>query len=241
MLRLYNQDCLEFLASDTYSAYGTIIMDPPDNLGLGYDGYHDRKEIHDYYYWLRSLIRASVGRCDTLWISVYWEHEPFVKYILWDYYKHSHEMRTFIWSFNFGQYTESDFVSGYRPIIRLRRKGVKSTFDGIKVPSVRSEIGDTRTVNTLRVPSDVWNYPRITGNHSERCSWHPTQHPNMVYSNMILSSGGKVLDLFGGTGTAFRVCNNRIDCDTVEQSKAYCDQIIKAFSMKEGLGFWYKE
>jgi DNA modification methylase len=84
-----------------------------------------------------------------------------------------------------------------------------------------------------RIPDDVWEFPRVTGNSKERRSWHPTQHPVAVYARILRLStepGDTIVDLFGGTGTLFRANNGYGEADrrnavAVEISKAYCDRI----------------
>lgn len=78
-------------------------------------------------------------------------------------------------------------------------------------------------------PGDVLDFPRVTGNSSQRCDWHPTQlHEDLVARCIKLSTkeGGRVLDPFGGTGTTLRVCKkiNR-SCTLIELDPFYCEKI----------------
>lgn len=74
--------------------------------------------------------------------------------------------------------------------------------------------------------SGVLDAPRVTGNSGERRRWHPTQHPERLMERILLSSGGPVLDLFGGTGTTLRVAKRLgLDCDIVELDAGYCAAI----------------
>jgi hypothetical protein len=226
---ILNVDCLEYLR-ECRSYYRTIFADPPDNLGLSYAGYLDKRT--DYYEWLESILLYGLNISEVFWLSYYWEHDIEIKYRVRSLLKKVYPSRvckTFIWHFGFGQYTESDFGSGYRPILRISKPNVKWNFEGIRVPSYRMENNDTRCANLSgKVPDDVWSFSRIMGNHPERQEWHPTQHPMALCSRIAICSGGPVLDLFAGTGTMNRACKALgIPCTGLEISKTYYERLIR--------------
>lgn len=49
---LVNDDCLNYMKG---LKANSMFMDPPDNLGLLYDSYDDRKPIGQYLNWLESV------------------------------------------------------------------------------------------------------------------------------------------------------------------------------------------
>lgn len=206
MSRIIHGDCMEAL--NLLPKAKMIFADPPDNLGLKYDEYRDKRP--DYYQWLELLILKSLQKCDVFWLSYYWEHDLEIKYAVRQILKHRHpswSAKTFIWRYTFGQYRETDCASGYRYILRLTAPSCTLYPDAIRVASARMEIGDARAAGP-RVPDDVWDIPRVTGNSAERRSWHPTQHPEALMERIILFStvaGDSILDLFNGTGTTLRV------------------------------------
>ena len=216
-----------------------IIMDPPDNLGLAYDGYIDKRE--DYYDWLQRIIADAMGRSPILWVSYYHHHDFEIKHRLHPI-KDLWDVRTFVWTYTFGQNRDSDCGSGYRPLLRIARKGFPYDCESIKIPSWRSENGDHRAAPGGRVPLDVWDFPRVTGNSPERQAWHPTQHPEALYLRMLRMSGAlrggpfRAVDLFGGTGTLLRACkalrfrNPAISAFVIEQSAEYCKAIASQSS-----------
>ncbi len=233
MIKLINAEALEFLR-DCEDDYDMIFMDPPDNIGLNYGEVGDNRS--DYYNWLEHLILKSMFLSKVVWISYYHKHDLKIKAMVnWiiNTIKPSWEARTFIWRFTFGQYRETDCGSGYRPILRLACPGVK--WNCPRVVSKRMLLGDKRAAG-LRVPDDVWEFPRIVGNSVERRSWIQTQHPEALIERIVRMSLGlspcvtssKVLELFTGSGTMIRTvkrlnCNNfDIDLETVELSKEYC-------------------
>lgn len=229
MIRLFNQDARVFI-EDCEDEYDCIFMDPPDNIGLKYHGVLDKKD--DYYGWLEHLIMESMLKCKVLWISYYWKHDIEIKYlvrrILHNYHP-SWTVKNFIWKFNFGQHCYTDCGSGYRNILRLARYDWNWNTDAIKVESVRQQVNDPRAAKGGKVPLDVWEFPRVTGNSTERRSWHPTQHPEALLTRLYkLSNCKTVLDLFVGSGTSIRVCKRlNIDLDCVELSDYYCEQLEK--------------
>ncbi len=140
------------------------------------------------------------------------------------------EIKTFIWRFTFGQYRANDCGSGFRYLVRLK-KPLAALYPGaIKIESARMRMGDARAAGP-RVPDDVWDFPRVTGNSAERRSWHPTQHPEALMERIIkLSSkeGDLVLDYFAGTGTTLRVCQRlQRSCITADVSINYCNKIVE--------------
>ena len=225
---LIHGDCLrvcnEFQNMVPRKQFDMVFADPPDNLGLKYEGFDDNRDPYTYIRWLEDVIDAGV-RCTrgNFWISYYHKYDLEVKRMLRKWAT-GWEVRTFIWRFTFGQHRESDFGSGYRPIVR-----VGSVFHDIREESERQRIGDSRASPLGRVPDDVFDEARVVGNAHERRSWHPTQHPEKLIERIILSStlpGQTVLDMFGGTGTVHRVCQrcNRLPT-TVEISGKYFQNI----------------
>lgn len=233
MIKLINAEALEFL-SNCQDKYDLIFFDPPDNIGLNYGGYISDNRS-DYYQWLELLILKSMFLSKVVWISYYHKHDLKIKSMVnWiiNTIKPSWKARTFIWRFTFGQYRETDCGSGYRPILRLSSPGVK--WNCPRVISKRMLLGDKRAAG-LRVPDDVWEFPRVVGNSEERRAWCPTQHPEALIGRIVKMSIGespRVLELFTGSGTMIRVVkqlnNNRnidIDLDTVELSSEYCKKL----------------
>ncbi len=207
-----------------------IFMDPPDNIGLGYKDFGDKNP--NYIPWLCKLITKAGDLAPIVWVSYNAIHDLPLKAWANDYARwHSgKEVRTIIWFYTFCQYNDKDMSNGYRPILLIKEK--KAGYpDHIREESERMRLGDVRASGP-KVPSDVWNFPRVAGSHSERRPWHPTQHPVVLYDRVIKYSckeGGHFVDYFGGTGTAFRaqLLNPMVKVTAIEQSPFYCEQILK--------------
>jgi DNA modification methylase len=214
---------------NAHEGYTTIFADPPDNIGLGYGEYSDNRKAAEYLDWMYELQRLMVEKAVVSWLSF---NHKWMPQILSEGSALCSllglELKLIIWRFTFGQYRTKDFGNGYRPILRLSKKGWSPDTSRIRVRSRRQELGDKRAVDSGRVPDDVWDFPRVVGNATERRKWHPTQHPEALLERIVLCSGGPVLDMFGGTGTTLRVCKRLdIECDIVELDKIYCERIAE--------------
>ncbi len=207
-----------------------IFMDPPDNLNLRYNGFIDKRD--DYIPWLAKLIGKAISLSPIVWVSYNAIHDLKLKewmsgFITWHPGK---EVRTIIWFYTFCQYNDKDFSNGYRPILLIKDKGVGYP-DKIREESERMRLGDKRN-NGPKVPSDVWDFPRVTGNSCERKAWHPTQHPVVLYDRIMKYSclpNGSFVDYFAGTGTCFRAgkLNPGVRVTGIEQSIEYVTRMCK--------------
>ncbi len=217
-------DCLTVLP--TLPRARTIFADPPDNLGLRYDGFTDRNP--DYVAWLAEVVLAALRHEPAVfWLSHYHRHT--IPLLLRFSTLAGWNVRQFIWRFTFGQHQTRDCGNGYRPILRFSRPDVVWDTDNIRIPSARQEkYGDKRADPRGRVPDDVWDFPRVCGTFHERRAWHPTQHPEALMERIVRMSGGPVIDLFGGTFTTARVCQRLgVDCTSIEISEDYWNRGFK--------------
>lgn len=216
MDQLINGDCLQ-----VNTMAKCIIMDPPDNIGLRYDVYVDKRP--DYDAWMFQVVRHALQHCEILWISHHAKNDLLFGRIVSNLLgrRTAHKI---IWRYTFGQYNDRDFANGYRPIWLIKTKDAV-TYD-VREESERMRLGDKRA-SGLRFPDDVWDMPRVVGNSRERRKWHSTQHPTMLYQRILdysCSANDTVIDYFAGSGTLFRTqfAGRRIG---VELSSNYCAQI----------------
>lgn len=226
-------DHLEFLQHCKH--YRCMIADVPDNIGLAYDTHKDRMSHRDYQNWMEVLLVRAMRKCDIFWLTYNYTHDLWMKrlmdYVLTAHYP-SRLYRQVIWHYTFGQYNDNELTNCYRPIARFHKLDANLNFDAIRVASERMKIGDSRAAGP-RVPGDVWEFPRVQGNNSERRAWHPTQIPEGLIERMLLLSCtethngvtsviGEAADLCFGTGTTGRVCQRvGIPFTGVELSEGY--------------------
>lgn len=223
-----NKDWRDVLINRDYVE--CVFADPPDNIGLSYNGYQDRIPDDDYYQMLWQLIKDSfVCSLNVAWISYNAVHDIEISHMVRDIFGQGYKnhVRKIIWRYTFGQYNKHDFTSGYRPILRI--VSGKTYPEAVLEPSMRELLGDLRANKGGRVPDDVWEIPRVTGNSKERRPWHPTQHPEALIERIIKFStkeGDTVFDCFAGTGTVERVAK-RLNRQSVscEIDPFYCQKI----------------
>lgn len=230
--KLIHGDCIQILKD--IDPVTCIFADPPDNIGVKYKKYTDRIPHHEYLAFLSLFLRRSMAKSEVIWLSFnsryIFEMGEIVITII-DTYKgiENWTYQLCIQCFTFGNYNNKALTNCYRPLLLLKKEGAPLYPDAIRISSKRQEIGDKRANPKGRVPSDVFDFPRVTGNSKQRRSWHPTQLNEGLVERCIkycTKEGETVLDPFLGTGTTFRVCKkiNR-GVIGIEIDLAYCIRI----------------
>jgi hypothetical protein len=235
MHKLINADCRDFLAGNL-ARWTTCFADPPDNIGLGYETYQDNLPTRDYIDLMDNWLRTFIYLAQTVWFSfnALWTFEMggIVTTLLREI---PIEAKPCVQTFTFGQHNHHDLGNNHRPLWRLRWKDAPLLPDAVRVPSWRQLNNDKRADPRGRVPSDVFNVPRVTGNSKQRRRWAPTQlNEHLVERCIKLTTpeGGTVLDPFGGTGTTLRVCERTGHaCTLVELDPGYCAKIANEHGM----------
>ena len=90
---------------------------------------------------------------------------------------------------------------------RLGRRGDLEIAGLVTDSAERQRLGDRRANPAGRVPGDVWEGPRLTGNNRERTG-HPCQMPESILERIIRAAsnvGDLVFDPFAGSGTTLAV------------------------------------
>lgn len=231
--RLINADCIEALKT---LECDVCFADPPDNIGLAYNEFKDKKPDSEYIRWLEEFLNLAIRKSrNALWLSFNAKHTFAVGRIFENLvYQFAASPRRllakpFVQHFTFGQNCKTDCGNGHRPLWRLMWHDAPLYPNQIKVPSWRELNGDKRAAKGGCVPLDAWDFPRVTGNSKQRRAWHVTQlNEGLVKRAILLTTkeGDHVLDPFGGTGTTLRVCKaiNR-KCTLVEMDRLYCEKI----------------
>ena len=227
---LVNADCMEWMPGA--DRVDTLFADPPDNIGLGYDTYRDRRSESDYIDLLRGWLNCFITRAKTVWLSYNAKWTFQVGRIVTEIegqHGSTIEAKPCVQTFTFGQHSHHDLGNNHRPLLRLRWSDAPLYPDAIRVPSWRQENGDKRADPRGRVPGDVFNFTRVTGNSKQRRPWHPTQlNEGLVERCLKLTTppGGGVVDPFAGTGTTLRVCKHLgLPCSLFEIDRGYCEKI----------------
>lgn len=236
MITLLNKDCKYVLKQ--MRPVRMIFADPPDNIGLKYSAYDDDLSVDAYRAFIEDIIYLSMFKCDVFWLSYNAKHTYMVGSVV-DYIlkiMKDWQAKPFVQTFTFGQYRSTDCGNNHRPLLRLKKKKVKLYPEAIKVPSWRLLHGDKRANPEGRVPGDVLDMPRVTGNSKQRRKWHPTQLNEDLYERCIKLSckeGDTVCDLFAGTGTLARVAEKcGVNALLVEIDETYCEKIAEEHNLE---------
>ena len=207
-----------------------LFMDPPDAIGLKYGQYNDKRSTDEYLAWLEYILNLATTVADIVWMSYNAKWTFNVGYIVCKLVAEKKLLtKPCVQILTFGQHNQHDLGNNHRPLIRLMHSDVELYPDAIRVPSWRQEHGDKRADPRGRVPGDTFDFPRVTGNSSQRRKWHPTQlHEGLVERCIKLSCGTEdaVIDAFSGTGTTLRVCRRLgLSSLSIELDKTYCERI----------------
>jgi hypothetical protein len=228
--RLIQGDVLDVLPR--LGNFTCCLLDPPDALGLKLNGYHDRPK-KGYIDWLGRVLEKTIAHCGITWLSYNSQWDLAVKHWAYEFGRtfDDIEIKPFYQHYTFFQCNNNDCAPAERPMLRFRRRDTPIYPDHIRVPSWRQLHGDKRAAPGGKVPGNVWDFPRVTGNSKQRRSFHPTQLNEGLVERAILlstSEGSEVLDLFSGTGTVIRVCK-RIGRSTtsIEVNDFYCSKITE--------------
>jgi len=211
--------------------FHVAIADPPDNIGLKYNGFKDSMSDVEYECFLHNLVHLAAAKCNVLWLSLNSRHAPLIGHIIHQWKTPEWEVKQCVQTFTFYQHNHRDFGNAHRVMYRLSRDGVKRHMDSVRVPSWRQLNGDKRADPRGRVPGDVFEYPRVTGNSKQRRKFSPTQLHEGLYERCIRSCcapNETVVDLFAGSGTLGRVADRcRVNALMIEKSKQTCEDILK--------------
>lgn len=234
-LNIYNCDFRDTIS--VWPSYKMIFADPPDNIGLEYEGYSDSMSRIRYRDLLVDTF-ACIDHCEILWVSFNPNHMNLVGLILYDdrfCHTTDYEVRWFIQHVTFGYNMREDFSRCFRPMVRIMRKGAKTYPDAIRIESERQKMGDKRADPRGKIPPDVWAIHRVTGNSKERRRWHNTQLGEALYERCLDFScipGDKVADIFMGTGTMARAAEGKgLNVDLFDISEFYCGKVAEEFSV----------
>ena len=213
-----------------------IIADPPDNIGLKYDGFKDRQPIEEYeaniLLWLGMMANLTKGPIFFTFNEKYIREVENAINIL-----RIPLIQRLQWYYTFGQDQTSKGKYGLccRPIYWLGSDYVQP--EQIKVPSARqAKYNDKRAAKSGKMPANVWEFSRICGTFKERRKHCPTQLPEALVERIVKGHcppGGRVLDPFIGSGTTAIVCQRLdVDCVGIEISESIIQKTANYLGVK---------
>ena len=190
-----------------------IFADPPYNIGIDYgDGPKaDRRSPEDFFRWCNNWIDeahrvlTSDGSIFILCSSAM-QHD--IESMLRGHEEAEgfHRRNVIVWHETFGTYEAGNFSQCWRPILYYCKNPKKHVWHGdqILIESDRLKQGDSRANPAGKVPSNVWQFPRLVDNAAERMPGFPTQIPQALVERIVRVAsdpGDLVVDPFVGSGT----------------------------------------
>lgn len=238
-LQIIEGNALKRLPHIPSESVDLIIADPPYNLGKSYGNNCDQLEFDEYIEfstrWLTEAYRV-LKPTGTIYVFMGFRFISYLYDIL------NRELQMFFNSWICWHYTQGKGKTrGFSPrhddlLMFTKSKAFKFNLDNIRVPQKYY-----RKRNNMRGanPGDVWQFSHVHYCNENRQD-HPTQKPESLIERMVLASsdeGDMVLDLFAGSGTTMRVCQqlNR-DCIGIELNPKYVKMIEKRLN-SEFTGF----
>lgn len=222
MIRLIHGDFSD-IPNSTIGPVDLIVSDPPDNIGLKYDGFVDKQHPYDYenniWIWLTKMAEITNGPI-FITFNEKWTRTvenaiksiglPLIQRLQWHY------------TFGQDQTSKGKYALCYRPLYWLNSDYVRP--DQIKVPSARqTKYKDKRASKNGKMPENVWEFSRICGTFKEKRKHCPTQLPEDLVNRIVsghCKPNGRVLDPFAGSGTVEIVCQRLgLDCVGIEISE----------------------
>jgi site-specific DNA-methyltransferase (adenine-specific) len=208
-----------------------IICDPPDNIGLKYDGFIDKQPISEYEANIRLWLSIMANLTDgPIFLTFNEKWTRIVENIIEEI--DIPLIQRLQWYFTFGQdqTSKGKYALCCRPIYWLNSD--YSRPEQIKIPSARqAKYNDKRAAKGGKMPASVWEFPRVCGTYKERRSWCPTQIPEALIERIVKGHccpGGRILDPFLGSGTTAIVCQRLgINCIGIESSKPIIEKTAK--------------
>lgn len=235
MIKLIH-DRFELTLTTNLGKIDLIVADPPDNIGLKYNGFKDKLPTKEYEtnirLWLSIMADLTEG---PIFFSFNEKWTRAVENVIEEIGLSL--VQRLQWHYTFGQdqTTKGKYALCYRPIYWLNSDFVKP--DKIKIPSARQvKYNDKRAAKGGKMPANVFEFPRICGTFKERRKWCPTQLPEaMIYRivNGHCRQGGRVLDPFIGSGTTAIICKKLgLDCVGIEVSKPIIQETAEHLGVK---------
>jgi len=219
MIKLINSK-FEDVSQNDIGTVDLIIADIPDNIGQQYPGYKDKIPVPEYYAAVRTWVCKMKSLTDgPIFLLFNEKWTGIIEDILRD--SGVCIVQRLLWYYKFGmdQSKHNKYSLCYRPIYWLNSDFMIP--ENIKIPSARqTKYHDKRAATGGKIPSNVFEFPRICGTFKEKRKWFPNQINQEIVERIMLghcNQDGIILDPFVGSGTsvyaAIRTGRNCIGID----------------------------
>ena len=238
MTEIFCANCFDFMSDACRDGrkWDIVFADPPDNIGLGYDGYSDKMSRDAYDQFCIDFVSAAMAVANHgVWVSFNARN----MLSMFSAFSHANSngslhLQPCVQRITFGnQRNKPGLTNNYRPLWFISHG--EPVWREVREASWRQLNGDKRANPAGKIVSDVFDFPRVTGNSAQRRKWHPTQlHEGLVERCILLTTdkAGTALDIFAGTGTTARACKNTGRVATlVDMSSKYCSILEKELAI----------
>jgi hypothetical protein len=226
--------------------YRMMFADPPDGIGMKYKGFVDKIPPDEYERMLYIILTRGADIFQFMWLSINVRWATMLGHVSYEFEKirPDWDCTPMVQTYTFGQHDHHDFGGNHRLLYRYQKVGSERYMDAVRVPSWRQLNGDKRADPRGRVPGDVFDFPRVTGNSKQRRDFSPTQLHEGLYERAVKSCcqrGDTVVDLFAGSGTLGRVADRcGVKAIMLEKSKQTVKDILKDQPNVEEVEWWLR-
>jgi adenine-specific DNA-methyltransferase len=187
-------DAIEALHAIPDASVNLIFIDPPYNIGKKFAGFVDKWPSERAYLrwcfgWLRLCIQKLTAD-GSMYVMASTQSMPMFDLFL---RRRLHILSRIVWAYDSsGVQAQRYFGSCYEPILFCVRDSKRYTFNGDAV-RIEAKTGAQRKLidyrkpdpvpyNTTKVPSNVWEMPRVRY-RMEEYEEHPSQKPETHYQS----------------------------------------------------------
>jgi len=205
-------DCLEVMRGMDAGSVDAVITSPPYNIGKDYHGGDDNRP--DYIDWLVNVLRqaARVTR-DCVWVNLGYRKTPVgnvpIAFEIWNRVG-LYLVQAIKWEYGAGLTYRSRFNHRTEDWLWMAKDPANYTFnpEDVRDISLTKYRNDKRNNPNGKLPGDVWYFPHVAGNFTER-ETHPAQYPVAMIERIAKATTlpkSIILDPFCGSGTTGVAC-----------------------------------
>jgi len=196
--KIFHGDILECIKDIKTESVDLVFADPPYNIGKDFDGIKDSYDHDEYLDWMEKWINEInrvTKKSGTVYLMNSTQNLAYMDILC---RKHFEIISRIVWSYDSsGVQAKNFFGSSWEPILHLVKNKKNYTFNSEKI-LVEAKTGAKRNLidyrknppqpyNTKKVPSNVWNIPRVRFKMEEYEN-HPSQKPEALIERIILAS-----------------------------------------------------
>jgi DNA modification methylase len=153
-------NCIDAMKAQRQKSVKLLFADPPFNIGLKYDGYHDSLAYDKYVEFSEQWVGAAVDLLTddgSIYVAIGDEYAAELNIIL----KRAglYQRNWIVWSYTFGQQVKTKWARCHTHILYFTKHKDNFTFNrsDVLVPSARqTKYNDKRASSGGKTPDDTW-------------------------------------------------------------------------------------